>query len=199
MYGTFIKKSIDRDKILENKTRKYLYPPLISLGRDFINHFTKQNKMAFGINDVITHFCNIFYENSLFILLKPESVNFQFFLEWLQSKDYYVNDYSYDSLLFGKYHIIVIKYPVKTAYQNFLEGKYSQMFTENEIKKYFKKEDTIGILKKEKSQKEKFKKMIQKEFEYQGLITDFFIEEYDIIFSKNQEIFNYNLIEDVKE
>lgn len=195
MYGSLLK--IESNSCFENKTKKYLTPLLKCYSDKIKDFYFKLQKCAFAIDDVIAVKCGIRFNNCLFILVKIDNnINvFNSFLNNLKKEDFYQYDYCYENILLWKYHIIVVKIPneYEQSYNYFKEGKYSKMFEKQDIKKFFVNKETINVLMKNKEYKKDFKKKIQKEFNYNDYIPDDICEEFDIPYSKKQEILNYNL------
>lgn len=193
MYAEFIKTDIEG--CYENFTKKYLFPALLFYGNDFRRKVLGLNRIAVGIGDVIIEKCNQSFDYPILMLLKTTHFSFIGFLEWVKEQPYYLYDYAFDSLLCGSLHIVVIQFPTEmiAAYNKFLESKYSEMYSANQIEEFFLKEDTKNILYKNPSYKENFKKRIQKEFCYYQYIPNYHCKEYEFPISKKQEIFNYHL------
>jgi len=191
MYAESIK---IKDSIFENKTKKYLAPILKCYEDSLSKYFFSIKKVAYGVNDIIAKKCNREINNCIFILIKYNKV-FPEFLKHIRTMDYYCYDYPFDAILKGKYHMVVIFFPVKyiNSYEQFLKGYYSKMYNVKDIVKYFKKEDTIKILTKDMCYKDIFKKYIQTEFGYNDYIPDSHCNELDLPISQRQEIFNYHL------
>lgn len=191
MYAELIK--IEDNTCYENRTKKYLMPLLKSY-EILTKYFHSIEKIAYGINDIIVLKCGVQYKNCIFILFKnSDSIFTHNLLKTLKEESFYVDDYSFDNVLNFKYHMLVLKFPIEyeNSYKLFEKGKYSKMFTKKEIQTFFKKEDTISILKKELEYKDIFKKKLQSEFNYVDYIPDYLCEEYDLPISQRQEIFNF--------
>lgn len=154
--------------IHSNKTLKYLVPCLNKLGKDFMNRLDSVMKVAVGVGDMlITDEVNKF-EQHLFILLdiRVASKFFIKFLEWIREQDYYADDYVYHNIQKTPYHMVVVKLPNDVAITKFLEGKYSEMFTQEEIQQLFAKDpDTKSVLIKDHNYKLEFVKKLNYMFD----------------------------------
>lgn len=79
-----------------------------------------------------------------YIDIKNARVNFTKNLLYFQQHESYVADYAFDSNLSGHLHVVVLKLPPQftNKFNLFVEGKYSKMYTSEEIDKYFLKQVT---------------------------------------------------------
>lgn len=138
---------IHSGKLFKNKAWRYLYPTLKYYGPDLDNYITSFIKLGVGIGDT-----NVaFEEDNLFILFDVELKNhmqinlqkykekFQQFLHYIRIQHYYTSDYTYKYDRFSTGHMVVLKIPYvfKDALYNFIKGKYSLMYSEEQVKKYF--------------------------------------------------------------
>ena len=138
---------IHSGKLFKNKTWRYIYPTLKYYGPDLDNYITSFIKLNIGIGDT-----NVaFEEDNLFILFDVELRNhmqinlqkyrekFQQFLHFVRIQHYYTSDYEYKYGKFNTGHMVVLKIPYvfKNAMYNFIKGKYSLMYSEEQVKKYF--------------------------------------------------------------
>jgi hypothetical protein len=138
---------IQNGKLYENRTYKYLFPSLKFYGKDLTTYLSSFFKLGIGVNDV--NFDTKEASNCIFILFDTTASastgdknnivykeRFSKFIEWLQDKHYYIKDYPYEV---GSKHMIVLELPTNhhSAYLSFINGKYSEMYTDKEINKYF--------------------------------------------------------------
>jgi|VirMetMinimDraft_7_1064189.scaffolds.fasta_scaffold00418_25 hypothetical protein len=183
-------------KMLENKTWKFLSPCLSFYGSTFTDKINTVFKLAAGIGDD-NHFNPT---PSIYLLCdaKYQPRNFIKFLEWIKYEKYYLADYPFTpDLKDARRHMVVIAIPkayLKT-YEYFLEGKYSKMYTEEEIKTLFLQTDTKAaniLLKKSKALEEFVKnqnKVYGTKVKANELVT--MPEEYEFPLNHKEEIFNY--------
>lgn len=145
---------IQSGKLYENKSWKYLLPSLKYYGPELHAYLSTFFKVAVGVKDK-----NVDTGDSLnlFILIDTNipmlndrdvqdyKSKFEKFLNWVKYQPYYTTDYIYS----GHLHMVVIQLPAKHkgTYWEFVEGKYSQMYTELEKNEYFR---FINIANKEK-------------------------------------------------
>ena len=155
---------------IENKTWRFLVPCLKDHGEEFEERFNSDvHKLAYGIEDKL--FKNIeLLKNKcpVFILCDRGILNEQFegFLTWLKYQDYYISDYQYDVRNL-RYYMLVIDVPKNrySIYNNFLLGKYSEMYSTNELKHYIDiYSDDYRIMSKDERYRGKFISKIEKEF-----------------------------------
>lgn len=209
---------IHSGKLFKNKTWRYLYPTLKCYGPDLDNYITSFIKLSIGIGDT-----NVaFEEDNLFILFDVELKNhmqinlqkyrekFQQFLHFVRIQHYYTSDYVYKYDKFSTGHVVVLKIPYifKNAMYNFIKGKYSLMYSEEQINKYFgfRKFDnktlerevnkiiksTRDVFLKDEKRKKAFIKRVNFDFDTnikEEMFNDNFELDYPPRFS--EEIFNY--------
>lgn len=138
----FMDKVTEQRTMYTNKTKKYLLPCLKEYGTDFSNKLSNVFKVAAGIGDIIVFNSGFKHEKHIFILLDPNvkvPISFQSFLEWLRNQPMYEDDYVYGNIQKLNYHMIVIKFPEQfwDSFETFKIGKYSQMFDQEAITKFF--------------------------------------------------------------
>lgn len=151
-------------KIIKNKTFRFLVPILVVYGLDFIRFINRLKIYAFGISNKGIEF----EENSIFILVDTlYNVDLLAeFANWLPTKSFYLGDYHFGNINKTNKHMFVIKFPNEfcNAYDNFIQGKYSKMYTDTEISKYFKDSISKKILTKSKGAEFMIVNEIDKEF-----------------------------------
>jgi hypothetical protein len=122
---------------------------------------------------------------------------FQIFSEYLKNSEDYIHDYQFDvNLINPRLHMFVFRLPqeFELAYYCFLEGKYSIMYTKNQIDNLFKDSIEREILLKEISAQKRFKKTLSTTFNIpehhlRNILGD---REYELPLINKEEIFNYN-------
>lgn len=194
---------IEVGKLYENKTLKYLVPALRIYGETFKAKVNLVYKTAFGISDSLLEGSYLEGQRNLYMLVDRTVYPkyFNNFSDWIKTHESYVTDYPYGSELDARFHMFVIAFPphLGDAYMKFLEGKYSKMYTKDEIEYFFEGRDTIKtILNKRISAIPTFLEKISKEFgeklTYEE-VKDF--PEYDIPPKKEEEFFNYITVSQV--
>jgi hypothetical protein len=192
---------IEIGKLYTNRTLKYLVPALNFYGPTLKTKLNLVFKLAFGIHDSLLEGTHLQGQKNIFILVdklvRPDL--YQNFMDWLKHQEYYVTDYAYDSILEhnSRKQMIVIAFPPKLAdiYDKFLLGKYSLMYTKEEINTFFgdeNKAEARHVLCKTLFAKNQFKILVRETF---GTILeeqDFLVGswEYDFPPSAEEEFFN---------
>mgnify|MGYP000962993679 FL=1 len=144
------------------------------------------------------------------INLQKYREKFQQFLHFVRIQHYYTSDYVYKYDKFSTGHVVVLKIPYifKNAMYNFIKGKYSLMYSEEQINKYFgfRKFDnktlerevnkiiksTRDVFLKDEKRKKAFIKRVNFDFDTnikEEMFNDNFELDYPPRFS--EEIFNY--------
>jgi len=131
---------IQAGKFYDNRTKKYLLPCISDHGKEFFSMISKVFPLAVGINDKII---NKVLDNHIFILVSTESRYFPNVLKWIREQPFYEVDYPFDDVVTGFQHMIVLKLPniYSESYRKFKEGKYSKMYTDEQMKKLFANKD----------------------------------------------------------
>lgn len=184
-----------------NRTVKYLVPGLGFYGPTLKTKLNLVFKLAFGIHDTLLTGSHLEGQKNIYILIdklvRPDL--FQNFMDWVKHQEYFVTDYVYDSILeaHSRKHMIVLAYPpsMGDAYDKFLLGKYSKMYTKQEITSYFAEEskiETRQVLVKTVHAKHRFVSLIKATFNTQLEEQDFLIGswEFDLPPNEEEEYFN---------
>jgi hypothetical protein len=192
---------IELGKLYVNRTVKYLVPALNFYGPTLKTKLNLVFKLAFGIHDSLLEGTHLEGQKNIFILVdklvRPDL--FQNFMDWVKHQEYYVTDYAYDSILEhnSRKQMIVLAFPPELAdvYDKFLLGKYSLMYTKNEINLFFGDENKATarhVLFKTLFAKEQFKLLVKEVFNVQLEEQDFLQGswEYDLPPNKEEEFFN---------
>lgn len=193
---------IDESKLYINKTWTYLAPCLRGHGDEFVKRFNPISKLALGIHDTLLDGADIAQGRNIFILCDKggNHKTFEnFFLEFIRDKDYFVIDYCPDSnFLSSNRHMIVISIPegFENAYDHFVKGEYSQMYSPLNLESLFPvetKRSEYLILSRNAEIEDEMIEKINKEFKTSLKITDFEdrLEEFDLPLKAVEEIFNY--------
>jgi hypothetical protein len=142
---------VEFGKVVDNKTKGFLVPGLKAYGSTFTAMLSNDIwKLAFGIHDTLLDESEILVGRHPIFIMCDKAVRTQNCLraiEYLTNHHSYLSDYSCDTL--GRKHMVVLDYPkeLHQAYDYFLEGKYSQMFTSEELDIYFPDKKTTDIYK----------------------------------------------------
>lgn len=186
--------------LYENRTLKYLVPALNEYGSTFRQKFLNVQKVAVGIFDETLEGTHFEGQKNLYLLVN-RSINpdyFTSFFHWIKLQEYYVIDYIVESNTKNhNYHMIVINFPsaVEDAYEKFLQGKYSKMYTKNEVDKFFPLHltDARGVIAKTLDAGIKHIAEVKKDYGETLSLKDLKVEgyEYDYPPIWKNEIFNY--------
>lgn len=189
---------IRKGKFLINRTKKYLLPSISTeLGKVFKQKLTSQVwKLAVGLHDKILEDTNILKGKKAIFILVDKTVlpqDFKKFKDWITYKPYYITDYQYD---YDK-HMFVIEIPknLEKAYDKFNVGRYSEMYTKEELDLYFtdKNTDEYKVLSKSLDKRKEFLKEINERFEVNLTESDIKDSELDFppSIDVSKEVFNY--------
>ena len=189
---------IEIGKYYVNKTWRFLLPCLRGHGDIFVSKFNPVFKLAVGIHDTLLDNSKKAEGRSIYILCDKfaNRIAFDEFLDWIKYQDAYIADYCPDSeILKSRKHVIIIKIPevYNDAYDNFLQGNYSLMYLEQDLKLLFSsstKQKEYDILSRNPKIIEEFTKVVNKEFKTNAVIDDFKNAELEIPLVKTEEIFN---------
>lgn len=207
--------------IVINPTARFLAPILSTFTTQFLQNFNliRTSLLGFAIGDLSydkakkqTHNYFLFIVVSVngvydtkknrFLSSKQSRIVLKQVLGYFKTTSYYYDDYIYDDNI----HVIVIKLPQEfnQAYDNFIKGKYSAMYSDAEIKILFSDKNNIAILKKLPEYKETFKEKIKQRFgvsigNYKSEIPDEIINtdntEFELPPSKNTDWLSKQIIE----
>lgn len=190
-------------KKYQNKTSSYLLPCIIE-GYD--NIFSMKIKELFilgcGLKDMaIANNPDYDFEDTkpFYLLLDTVSVKrkSEDFLHWISYQPQYLYDYPMD--LIGRGHMLILDFPNKyeNAYNKFLKGKYSEMFTKGELEGLFlKSTEEYKVLTKDVSLLPKFTQRVREMFEMTNLKeSDITNSELEFPYTINveREFFNIEL------
>lgn len=187
---------IEIGKYYVNKTWKYLVPCFKAYDEKFIKFYSNVFKLAIGVHDTLLDYSIIDNKRCVFFMFDTKINNkfFEEFLNYLKYQEYYITDYCPESeIINSRKHMIVLQVPEKynNAYDMFLQGKYSLMYTQKDIDLLFditNKINEINVLTKKSTAKKIFIDNINKEFN--TTINDVQNTELDLPLKICEEIFN---------
>lgn len=190
---------IEIGKYYVNKTWRFLLPCLRGHGDVFIRKFNPVFKLAVGIHDTLLDNSRKSDGRSIYILCDKlvNKIAFDEFLNWLKYQGYYIADYCPDSeILKSRKHVIVLKIPevFSDAYDHFLQGNYSLMYLEQDLKLLFSnpaRQKEYDILSRNSKIIEEFTKKVNDEFGTTVESEHFKNAELELPLKKIEEIFNY--------
>jgi len=189
---------LEFNELYVNKTWRYLAVSLKSYGIDFTERFDPLFKLAVGVGDSNLERAPILErKRPLFIMFDKEfnSLRATYFLNWVKYQSYYITDYCPDvEIGVSRRHVVVIDMPGihEEAYDFFLKGQYSMMYSRSEIDFLFptnhrKKEHDI-LIKTPEAFKEHLKVL---KIEFNVIPKKEEIKEYELPPKRKEEIFFY--------
>jgi len=188
-----------------NKTNQYLLPIISDYGISIIKRVASVFKLGVGIGDAVLP-DNVELNNPLFMLIDINMRRTRFLnvMEWFREQDFFIFDYSYDDIIDGNKHMIVIETPKNyiNAYEHFLNSEFSKMYSELELNIFFKKGDEKrNVLLKNEIAIINFVDVMNEEFDsnYSYKLWEELDNEADFPIMMKEEIFNYNLIQNSDE
>ncbi len=184
--------------LYSNRTLSYLVPPLAIYGSLFTSKINLLQKFAFGVFDNLLESTYLQDQLNIYCLVstshRPNETENT--LNWFKNQEYYVTDYAVGKTS----RMLVISFPEKMAdaYRNFLESKYSLMYTKEEIEKYFgtsAQNDISQVLRKTTSATITHIQRVNMEYNTSITLGDIIKsgESYEVDFpwKKEEEIFNF--------
>ena len=186
---------------IENKTSRYLSPCLLyGYGKTLILKVRELFILSWGLGDTLIN-SNPVYDftnrHPIFFLIDT-AVNkrkAEDFLHWIKYQEYFL--YSYPADTSGRSHMVILDFPEKysNAYDKFLEGKYSEMFTKEDICSIFSSESKeFKVLMKDRVLLSSFVNEVKKVFCINNLNGEDFKDaemELPYTVNKKEEFFNY--------
>ena len=189
----------------ENRTSRFLLPGIIfGHGKIFKLKISDIYILAAGLDD------RIVYDNKKYDFLSERKPIFilidkfinrrkvEDFLYWLKYQPFYLGEYPVD--MTGRAYMIIIDTPeaLHSSYDNFIVGKYSEMYNLEQLNEIFKdiEDETYLILTRDISRLlPDFVKKLEETFNTTLKYTDFITSEMDLPYklSEKDEIFNYEL------
>lgn len=189
-------------KKLTNKTLVYLYPSILNGYGDLFKSKIESSVfiLAVGIGDNIleSNPSFNFLERRPFFILIDKSLRkskSEEFISWIRRQNFYITDYSFDSI--GRTQMLCLEVPESSqnAYDKFIVGLYSEMYTQKELETYFKdNQEVYDVLTKNITLLPKFVDKLEETFQTSNLkYTDFLNSELELPYKVNieEEVFNY--------
>ncbi len=188
---------IQINKIVLNKTKTYLAPCLKEYGEEFETKLSSVYKVGIGIGDLILIENGINYEQHIFILIDTKIANSHFkkFIKWIRNQDMFEDDYAYDNIMNGQFHMVILKLH-ESCYkpaQLLRKSQFSKMYTKEQIEKYFKDKPNVrGVLIKDNQYRITYTQKLNEIFG-STIKPDELEGEFEFPVIKNKEIFNSHL------
>lgn len=134
--------------VIRNRTFKYLTPPMGYYGNEFINKIKSLKLIAFGISDY--HLDNKFITDRECIFVLYDSAYFPRkttdTLSWFYNQEYFIENTYYTDYM-NTLRYLILELPIPGVLPKFLQGKYSEMYTREEISKFFTRNSSLHALK----------------------------------------------------
>lgn len=167
--------------ILTNSTARFLSPILNTFNSSFLANFKPVQKhvLGYAIGDVkydkakhqkhtylLFIICDIngvyLPDKQRYLQIENGRKIFTGFLDSVKKSSYYYDDYILD----GTAHCVILEIPKEwyIAYDNFIKGHYSKMYSKTQIKAFFSSKDNIGVLTKDAEYKSIFVEKLNKKF-----------------------------------
>lgn len=188
---------IEIGKMNLNRTWKYLGATFYHYGSEFTDKLNTVFKLAAGIGDTLHEKKETLPYIYLLCDAKYQPRNFERVLTWFKYHPEYVTDYPYDpDLKDVRRHMIVFRLPEKAhkAYDKFLDSKYSEMFTKEEVNIIFEPErrNITGVLLKKEKAFQNFVDITNQKYGTKVPASEVSRnQEYDLPINLSEEIFNY--------
>ena len=183
-----------------NKTWKYLVPYLRDLeveGHKVLRHkLNSVSKLAVGVHDTLLDGSTVSEQRMLYILLDSKYRENQFwdFISWFRQQPYYVGDYLFGYSIDSRKYMINMKIPEKYyhAYDMFIQGKYSEMYTSSQVEKLIDDVEIKDILLKRPFAMRNYIQVVKEQFDVDIKYKDIpSTQEYDLPLRGKEEIFNF--------
>jgi len=186
---------------ITNKTWKYLYLSLKGWGPELVATINTSTKVQVVVKDCLSE---VQFEPAIYIVFEPDLYHKVFYntsLTFLREHEAYIADYPIYKEEGKKNHVVALKIPPKfeKAYKEFLKGRYSQMYTRDEILELYSSpvfDEYRDVLLKTDKAKKRFIVQLNKEFNTE-FDTDFKQDErtgveYDLPLKTKEEYLNNN-------
>lgn len=182
-----------------NKTWRFLVPSLQAHGHIFIKKFNPVFKLAIGIHDTYLDGADIANGRNVYAMLDTlyNKKLYGEFADYIQYQPFYKGDYCPDGdVLKSRKHVFILEVPEEyhKSYDNFLQGKYSEMYSKKDIERLYKNLDVSKnvkiLLKKDETTFQDFKILVENEFNVVTNPNELIKGEWELPLKKTEEIFN---------
>lgn len=190
---------LDEERIFDNKTSRFLLPCLRGYGEEFVKKFNTFYKYAVGVSDSYWYKTTKKKGRFIFILCNTGKNKYQVhnFMYWVKRMPFFVESYCPDpDIQSSNKLMLVLEIPKRfhKAYDMFVQGKYSEMFSEEEKDALFlgKNLEVYQILSRSIDYIPKFVSKVNSEFKAGLLEKDFkdVPPELELPLKSLEEIFN---------
>ncbi len=176
--------------LVQNRTKKYVFPVIYYYDKDFYSRINSLLKRAVGIDDEAI---DKDYSNHLFILvdISQSTDIFKKAFEWLKENHYIVTHYAYDNVRTGSLHMLVFNIPPQkpNLIDKFISGHYSELYNPHEIELFFmdkmkepnkkmkyveEKQNAINVMTKNKYYRETFISKVNRIYDLSLSVEEYF-------------------------
>jgi len=180
-----------------NKTWKYLLPCLKDYGITFESKYNSLFKFAAGIHDTALDGSDLENQKLIYVLIdkkyKPK-ITYNI-MDYMDNQDFCIANYAFDDLEEGRKHMFIFEIPEKyhDAYDEFLKGRYSSMYTPDEIQRLFPSETSEArqVFDRTDEAIDRMIRNVKNSFGTTITKKDLVGAELDFPIEKVKEIFNY--------
>jgi len=188
--------------IVENRTFIYLVPALKEYGEIFKAKISCLPIKAFGVFDNdLKDLPHLEKRKCIYVLFDTDvqKSRTNSAINWMKNQEYFVDVVPYKSLG-NPLNILIIDFPdnLSEIFDKFIEGKYSFMYTKEELTKFFSLSNpyhrkALGVLTKTKEAAQNHIETIQRDFETSITERELKVKgyQYDYPPRKKEEFFNY--------
>ena len=163
-------------ELYENKTWRFLVPCLHEYGNVFIKKLETVFKLGVAIHDNYLDGAELANGRNLYIMLdtKFKPKDYISFIDYIRYHESYRGEYCPNSeIVNSRKHVVILEIPEKyfKAYENFLRGKYSEMYSQNELDFLFTKPESKNykILSKTGDVYKEHKEVLEKTFKVENI------------------------------
>jgi len=183
-------------EIIKNRTYKYLMPPLGYYGGKFIAKIKSLKILAFAIGDRDLDNSFIKDRECIYILYdeayRPRIT--KGILDWLYNQDYFIEE-TYFTDHNSSLRYLIIEFPFERAIKNFVRGKYSCMYSKEDVEIYFSKNNSTEAYKvftKDREMVEKHIKRVNDLYKTNVSSSEIDLEKFECDFKPDlrDEVFN---------
>ena len=182
-------------KVIENKTFKYIAPTILKHGEAFSYCLRNLIKIQYAIHDTL--FDGSFLGGYSLFIKYYKLGKYSKFLDGIYESPGFIFDYNPTDDLKSLVGCLIIRLPERffEAYENFIAGAYSKMYSAQEVESMFVSPQVKDVLLHREPALQKFVKDLEETFQVKSLNPkDFEKAEYDFPLILKEEVFN--VIED---
>lgn len=181
------------EKFQPNKTSTYLLPILTLYGKEMLEMFAQLYILILKIGIYDVQYLNVKQPAfPCFFILLENKKQLRQVLKKLRFSEYYIDDYIYSHITNTQEHVLVLKVHEKftKAYEAFIQGKFSEMYSAEEIALLNIQKDKTNklyrVLTKDRTLLPEFQTALNAEFGTNVVIDD--DRELDFVLKCNETI-----------